>query len=75
MRVVKAKLRVVMEFEGGEVEIEGVEGKIEGVTLPSSASVFFKTFIASHRGDVQTSAIAHSIGKYLPFCMHLRLLV
>ena len=30
MRVVKAKSRVVMEFEGGEGEIEGLEGKIEG---------------------------------------------
>ena len=29
-RVVKQKLRVVMEFEGGEGEIQGVEGKIEG---------------------------------------------
>ncbi len=29
-RVVKPKLRVVMEFEGGEGETEGVEGKIEG---------------------------------------------
>ena len=28
-RVVKPKLRVVMEFEGGEGEIQGVEGKIE----------------------------------------------
>ena len=29
--MVKAKSRVVKEFEGGEGEIEGVEGKIEGV--------------------------------------------
>ena len=29
-RVVKPKLRVVMEFEGGEGEIGGVEGQIEG---------------------------------------------
>ena len=26
----KAKSRVVMEFDGGEGEIEGVEGQIEG---------------------------------------------
>ena len=30
MRVVKAKLRVVKEFEGGEGKIEGGKGKIEG---------------------------------------------
>ena len=30
MRVVKAKLRVVKTFEGGEGKIEGGEGKIEG---------------------------------------------
>ena len=30
MRVVKAKLKVVKEFEGGEVEIGGGEVKIEG---------------------------------------------
>ena len=28
--MVKAKGRVVKEFEGGEGKIEGVEGKIEG---------------------------------------------
>ena len=28
--VVKAKLRVVKEFKGGEGKIEGGEGKIEG---------------------------------------------
>ena len=30
MRLMKAKLWVVMVFEGGEGEIEGVKGKIEG---------------------------------------------
>ena len=30
MRVVKAKLRVVKEFEGGKGIIEGGEAKIEG---------------------------------------------
>ena len=30
MREVKAKLRVVKEFGGGEGKIEGGEGKIEG---------------------------------------------
>ena len=30
MRGVKAKLRVVKEFEGGEGKIEGGKGKIEG---------------------------------------------
>ena len=30
MRVLKAKSRVVKEFEGGEGKIEGGEGEIEG---------------------------------------------
>ena len=30
MRVVKAKLRMVKEFEGGEGKIEDGKGKIEG---------------------------------------------
>ena len=30
MRVVKAKLRMVKEFEGGDGKIEGGEGKIKG---------------------------------------------
>ena len=31
LRVVKPKSMVVMKFEGGEGEIKGAEGKIEGV--------------------------------------------
>ena len=31
MRMVKAKMRVMQEFEGGEGQIEGGEGEIEGV--------------------------------------------
>ena len=30
LKVVKAKLRMVKEFEGGEGKIEGGEGKIKG---------------------------------------------
>ena len=30
MRMVKAKMRVMQEFEGGKGKIEGSEGEIEG---------------------------------------------
>ena len=38
MRVVKAKLKVVKEFEGGEGKIEGGEVEIEGSEAKMEAS-------------------------------------